>query len=91
MKKMFGLTLPALLLALGSFCQEAPRQHGKCTFAGFNDRRVGKVEITRRGQNSPYLVVHPDSEGQVTFTLPGGADCSEFEANSSGVRGKRIN
>ena len=90
MKKIIGLTLTALLLTLGLACNETPRQQGKCTFEGFNLRRGSKVEITRKGSDGPYLTVSPDSEGRVSFILPGGADCAEFEAVSSGVRGKRI-
>ena len=89
---MYRLTLAALALCLGAgWCGKAPAEKStRCTFGGFDPRGQGKVQILWAGHPSPYLEITPDAEGRVTFVLPSGADCTEFEAVAGPVRGKPL-
>ena len=87
---MYKLTLAVLALLLSAgWCNKPPaEQRTRCTFAGFEPRGKGKVQILRLGRQGSYLESTPDAEGKVTFALPQGADCDEFEAVDGSVRGK---
>ena len=89
---LYRLTVAALALSLGAaWCGKAPAEkRTRCTFEGFEPRGKRMVEILWVGHYSPYLEITPDAEGRVTFVLPKGADCDEFDAVAGSVRGKLV-